>query len=236
VEESPFPDLRDQPQAPEAYLGDALDGWWVLAATVRGFFPWPDGEGQLLWCNPLERMLFDPALWRPPRRLRRMVRQRGWEVRLDGDFAGVLRACQTVGRGEGTWITPQVAEAYQALFQAGVAHCVEVLQGEAVVGGLYGLSLGRAFFGESMFSRKSNGSKVALAVLLAHLEASGFDLFDAQVSNPHLERLGGQTMGRKAYLERLDRCLEAPTQRGPWRLPEGFVQEWAGGSADRKPR
>ena len=231
-----FPDLRLYEEAPEAFLGGELNRDWVLEAYPKGFFPWPDGDGQLMWCNPLERMLFEIGEWQAPKRLVRELRRGDWEVRLDGDFESVIRACQTVGREDGTWITKGIKRVYGSLFDEGLAHSVGVYQEGQLVGGLYGLSLGDAFFGESMFSSVSNGSKVALAVLLAYLEDQGFALFDAQLENPHLVNLGGRLQDRDEYLDRLDKSLKGPTRRGPWALREGFVTQWfngAGATGDR---
>ncbi len=220
-----FPDLREYPNAPEAFLGGEIHRTWLLAAYPLGFFPWPDAEENLIWCNPYERMVFDPGLWQPPRRLVRDLRRGRWSVRFDQDFPAVIQACRTVGRPDGTWITDDLREAFLGLHGDGLAHSVEVHREGRLVGGLYGLSLGGAFFGESMFSAEPNASKVALSVLLAYMEREGMPLFDAQVENPHLVQLGGRGELREAYLARLEAVLEQPTRQGRWRLPEGFVAE-----------
>lgn len=230
VEVPGFPDLRLYPDAPEAFLGGQVHRDWLLAAYPRGFFPWPDAEENLIWCNPYERMVFDPGLWQPPRRLVRELRKGTWQVTFDRAFAEVIAACRTVGRPEGTWITTDLEQAFLGLHGEGLAHSVEVLRQGRLVGGLYGLSLGGAFFGESMFSAESNGSKVALTVLLAYLELEGMPLFDAQVENPHLAQLGGRIELRHDYLDRLETVLDQPTRQGRWSLPEGFLgQVWPPG-------
>ena len=218
-----FPDLREYPDAPEAFVGGEVHREWLLAAYPQGFFPWPDPDERLIWCNPLERMVFDPGLWQPPRRLVRDLRAGRWRVTFDRKFAQVLQACRTVGRDEGTWITADLQQAFLGLHGEGLAHSVEVWREDRLVGGLYGLSLGGAFFGESMFSAESNGSKVALTVLLAYLEREGMPLFDAQVENPHLTSLGGRIEPRGVYLDRLEAVLEQPTRQGRWTLDPAFV-------------
>ena len=218
-----FPDLRLFPDAPEAFTGGEVHREWLLAAYPQGFFPWPDADENLIWCNPFERMVFDPGLWQPPRRLLRSLRQGHWEVRFDTDFASVIEGCRQVGRVDGTWITDDLVQAFLGLHGEGLAHSIEVLQAGRLVGGLYGLSLGGAFFGESMFSSVSNASKVALTVLLAHMDAEGMPLFDAQVENPHLVQLGGRFEVREDYLNRLELALGQPTRQGRWVLPEGFL-------------
>ncbi|MEZ6006000.1 MAG: leucyl/phenylalanyl-tRNA--protein transferase [Planctomycetota bacterium] len=214
-----LPDFLRDPEAPEALIGVPLERNWILHAYTRGYFPWPDPDGKVVWYNPPERMVFDPAAWRAPRRLLRTLRSHEFQVRLDGDFEAVVRGCATVGREDGTWITEDMQHAYLDLFHLGFAHCVEVLQGGRLVGGLYGLALGGMFFGESMFSTVSNGSKIAFSVLLAHLEREGFDLFDAQVHNNHLERLGGTLWDRDRYLRLLRASLTRETHPGRWTLP-----------------
>ncbi len=219
-----FPDLRLYPDAPEAFLGEELDRTWLLAAYARGFFPWPDEDEQLIWCNPAERMVFDPGVWKGPKRLHRILRQGHFSFVLDGDFEGVLHGCRTVAREGGTWITDELTGFFQDLFEEGLAHCIGVYQGEQLVGGLYGLSLGNAFFGESMFSRVPNASKAGLTVLLSYLDSQGLDLFDAQVENPHLVKLKGRLEPREEYLDRLEASLKAaPNRLGPWTLPEFFL-------------
>jgi leucyl/phenylalanyl-tRNA--protein transferase len=223
-----FPDLRKEPDAPQVFFGEELDVGWLLGAYRRGFFPWPDENHELNWWCPLERMVFSPRTYRPSRRLIRSLRQGTWEVSLDRSFGEVMRTCAEIerpGHGEGTWITPQLQEHFSELHHRGLAHSVEVRRGGRLVGGLYGLALGSAFFGESMFSREPNGSKVALAVLLAYLREHHFDLFDAQVENSHLVSLGGEFMARGTFLGRLEGCLQKETRLGPWWMAPDFAKE-----------
>lgn len=222
-----FPDLRIESDAPQVFLGEELDTGWLLGAYRRGFFPWPDEDEELNWWCPFERMVFSPQTYKPARRLQRALRQGRWQVSLDRSFGEVMQTCADIarpGHGEGTWITPKLQGYYQELHEQGIAHSVEVRRDGHLVGGLYGLSLGSIFFGESMFSREPNGSKVALSVMLAHLREAGFDLFDAQVENSHLVSLGGEFMGRNAFLDRLEACLQKETRLGPWEMEPDFAQ------------
>ncbi|MDF1838776.1 MAG: leucyl/phenylalanyl-tRNA--protein transferase [Planctomycetota bacterium] len=223
-----FPDLREEPDGPQVFFGEELDVGWLIGAYRRGFFPWPDENHELNWWCPLERMVFSPQTYRPSRRLVRSLRQGNWQVSLDRSFQEVIETCANIprpGHGEETWITPQLQELYQDLHHRGVAHSVEVRREGRLVGGLYGLSLGSIFFGESMFSLEPNGSKVALSVILAHLRDRGFDLFDAQVENAHLVSLGGEFMARGTFLDRLEGCLQKETRLGPWQMAQDYAQK-----------
>jgi leucyl/phenylalanyl-tRNA--protein transferase len=160
--------------------------------------------------------------------LRKTLKRGVYEVRLDTAFERVVRRCAEIPRrGEaGTWITADMACAYTRLHELGFAHSAEAWQGGALVGGLYGVSLGASFFGESMFADQPDASKVAFATLVEQLDAWGFDLVDCQVHTEHLARFGAHEWPRRRFLAALRRSLEAPTRRGPWKLdPPNPVEE-----------
>jgi leucyl/phenylalanyl-tRNA--protein transferase len=184
--------------------GGALTPEWLLAAYRRGIFPWFSAGQPILWWSPDPRAVFDPLHFRPSRSLRQSIRNRGYETRVDGDFAAVLSGCAAPrGDGAGTWITPAMRRAYAELHRLGRAHSYETWHEGRLVGGLYGVRLGRMFFGESMFSRARDASKVALARLIEEARADGIGLIDCQMPTPHLASLGAETLPRAEFLRRL---------------------------------
>jgi leucyl/phenylalanyl-tRNA---protein transferase len=196
--------------------------WRLVDAYRRGIFPWySDGQPVLWWC-PDPRMILVPEEFKVAPSLRktikRVLREPRWEVRVDHDFPAVMRACaQAPRRGQrGTWITAEIIDAYSQLHRVGEAHSVETwLDGERV-GGLYGVSLGRMFFGESMFSDVSDASKIALAALIGHLRRHGVEMLDCQQNTSHLASLGGREIPRKAFVAHVRAAVaEAPI---PWRF------------------
>lgn len=202
-------------------VGGDLSVERVLLAYKSGIFPWPVSEDlPVFWFSPDPRWVVVPKEAHLPRSLRKEMRRGTYEVRVDTDFASVIDACADASRPgqESTWITDDMCGAYEALHHAGFAHSVEAWRGDELVGGLYGISLGRAFFGESMFAREPDASKVAFATLLGNLVAWGFDFVDCQTKTTHLERFGAVPWPRRRFLEDLARALEAPTREGPWRF------------------
>jgi len=202
--DAPFPAPHGALREPDGLLaiGGDLSVQRLLAAYRQGIFPWY-GDGQpILWWSPDPRMVFRTDGVHLSRRFRRSLRTSEWTVCMDSRFPDVISACaQTPRPGQqGTWITRDMRLAYLALHQEGFAHSVEVLAGGHLVGGLYGLGIGRMFFAESMFSLESGGSKVALAALVHRLWEWGWPLVDAQVENPHLESLGGIRWPRDIFL------------------------------------
>jgi len=178
----------------------------LLDAYRRGIFPWYSDGQPVLWWSPDPRMILRPPEFKvaPSLRktLKRVLRDDAWEIRVDADFPAVMRACaKTPRRGQrGTWITADVIDAYTSLHRVGDAHSVETwLDGERV-GGLYGVSLGRMFFGESMFASVTDASKIALAALVAHLRRSGVEMIDCQQNTSHLASLGGREIARRAFI------------------------------------
>jgi leucyl/phenylalanyl-tRNA--protein transferase len=165
-------------------------------------------------------MVLVPGELHVSRSLAKALRRRAFRVTLDAAFERVIDACAAAPRrqGDGTWITPEMRAAYARLHAQGFAHSVEAWEGDALVGGLYGVALGGCFFGESMFARRSDASKVAFATLVAQLVRWGFDLIDCQMHTAHLERLGAREWPRARFLRALRRALAAGTRRGAWRL------------------
>ncbi|MFN2375429.1 MAG: leucyl/phenylalanyl-tRNA--protein transferase [Candidatus Binatia bacterium] len=205
-------------------VGGDLSPDRLLLAYAMGIFPWYTDETPILWFSPDPRGVLLPGSLVVHRSLARKARSGAFEVTLDHDFAGVIRGCAASPRdGQvGTWITDDMIEAYEALHALGFAHSVEAWKDGFLVGGLYGVSLGNAFFGESMFTRERDASKVALVHLAAQLERWGFELIDCQVRNDHLASLGAEQWKRERFLAALARCLQAPTRRGAWSFDEGF--------------
>jgi leucyl/phenylalanyl-tRNA--protein transferase len=201
-------------------VGGDLSPERLLVAYARGIFPWY-GEGlPILWHSPDPRMVLNADRLIVGRSLRKTIRRGRYRVALDGAFADVVRACARVPRPgqDGTWITADMIDAYVRLHELGYAHSAEAWDGERLVGGVYGVSLGGAFFGESMFAERPDASKVAFVALVEQLHRWGIDLVDCQVHTEHLERFGAEEWPRARFLAALARALEAPTRRGRWSL------------------
>ncbi|WP_372013655.1 leucyl/phenylalanyl-tRNA--protein transferase [Pseudoxanthomonas sp. 10H] len=217
---APFPPGAEALREPEGLLaiGGDLSPTRLLAAYRAGIFPWYSAGQPILWWCPDPRMVFRTDAVRLSSRLLRDLRHRGWHARADTAFDAVVQACATIPRPgqEGTWITPQMRQAYSRLHRLGHAHSVEVFEGDVLVGGIYGVAIGRMFFGESMFSARSGGSKAALAMLARHLHRLGWPLLDAQVENPHLYSLGGEAWPRPRFLEAVAALAAQPGDNGSW--------------------
>lgn len=182
-----------------------IDPELLLRAYALGWFPMGTGRrGRIEWFSPDPRGILPLETFHAPSRLARLVRQDRFRIRIDTAFEAVMRAC--AARDE-TWITDEIVGSYVALHHAGVAHSVEAWQDDVLVGGLYGVALGGAFFGESMFHTVTDASKVALVALVDRLKARGFMLLDTQWVTPHLAQFGGIEIPRAAYLERLSAAL-----------------------------
>ena len=200
-------------------IGGDLSVERLLLAYRHGIFPWYDEDSPILWWSPPQRAVVRPQELHVPRSLRKVLRRGTFEVRFDSVFPDVIRACASVPRADaaGTWIVPLMQAAYAELHRAGFAHSIECFQDGGLVGGLYGVSLGGCFFGESMFSLVSDASKVAMVTLAEHLAAWQFDLIDCQLMNDNVQRFGAQLIPRASFLERLTASLQRPTRAGPWR-------------------
>src|SRR5512138_862845 len=191
-------------------VGGALHPDVLEEAYRLGVFPWSSDPAVTWWC-PDPRAVFELESFRESRSLRKRIRQSGWTFAVDRDFTGTMRRCAEATEDRpATWITEDFVAAYGELFRRGEAHSVEVYEGDEPVGGLYGVSMGGFFGGESMFHRRNDASKAALAHLVAHLRARGFALLDAQVMNPHLASLGARDIPRVEYLRRLRVALALP--------------------------
>jgi leucyl/phenylalanyl-tRNA--protein transferase len=201
-------------------LGGDLRPERLLAAYAEGIFPWFNERSPILWWSPDPRLVLDPARLHVSRSLARTIRRGAYRVTADTAFERVIRGCAARPRPgqRGTWITASMVDAYVALHDLGFAHSFEAWEGETLAGGLYGVSLGAAFFGESMFADRPDASKVAFARSVEWLAARGVTLVDCQVRTEHLVSLGAHDIRRAEFLSRLAGALEAPTLRGPWEL------------------
>ncbi|HET9836120.1 MAG TPA: leucyl/phenylalanyl-tRNA--protein transferase [Rhodanobacteraceae bacterium] len=207
-----------------AFGGD-LSPQRLVGAYSRGIFPWYSQGDPLLWWSPDPRCVFATDGVHVSRRLARTLRRSAWMLSMDRAFARVMRECAAPRTGEpGTWITGDMLAAYTRLHEIGYAHSLEVWSDEMLVGGIYGVSIGRVFSAESMFSRANDASKCALLALCLTLHGWGFPLLDAQVPNPHLQRMGAVTIPRAEYLGRL-RTLVAQPGPAEWRLPLTLASE-----------
>lgn len=214
-----FPPVERALRDPDGLLaaGGDLSPERLLAAYARGIFPWFSAGEPILWWSPDPRMVFDTGAMHLPRRLRRWLRGCGWTIAADTAFAEVMQACAAPRDGQGgTWIVPAMHAAYARLHAHGHAHSIEVRDGDALVGGLYGVAVGRMFFGESMFSRSSGGSKVALLALARVLHGWGWPLLDAQVRSAHLATLGARTMPREKFVAVVRELATLPGRPGAW--------------------
>jgi len=222
-----FPAADQALDSPNGLLaaGGDLTPQRLISAYRQGIFPWYEEGQPILWWSPDPRAVLFPERLRIARSLRRTLRGNGHTVTLDRDFDAVVSACarprpQQSGQ---TWITPDMFQAYRRLHQLGVAHSVEVWQEERLVGGLYGLALGAAFFGESMFSRVTDASKIALAWLSRQLQTWDYHLIDCQVSSEHLQRLGATDLPRADFLRALAAATALSRQaEGLWSFEHGF--------------
>ncbi len=215
-----FPSVESALDEPDGLLaaGGDLSPERLLAAYRRGIFPWYSDEQPILWWSPASRTVFDTANVHVPRRLARWLRDCHWEIRADSAFAAVMRACAAPrARERGTWITDDMFAAYRRLHELGHAHSVEAWDGERLVGGIYGIAIGRMFFGESMFSATTNGSKVALLGLCAALREWNFPLLDAQIASDHLFTLGACELSREQFCARVAALSGESGREGSWR-------------------
>ena len=198
-------------------MGGDLSPARLLDAYRHGIFPWFNPGEPILWWSPDPRMVLAPGEVRVSRSLAKRLRNAGFELRVDSAFAEVMHACAEPREGAGgTWISPGMIAAYGRLFDAGYAHSIETWRDGRLVGGLYGVAIGRMFYGESMFSREPDASKVALVRLARQLERWRFGLIDCQMETPHLASLGARTLPRAAFTARLAELVNLPHLSGPW--------------------
>jgi leucyl/phenylalanyl-tRNA--protein transferase len=217
----PFPSPTQAMRDPNGLLaiGGDLSATRLLSAYAQGIFPWYNPDEPILWWCPDPRAVLLPSQFHVSRSLARRLRKADYAVTLNRAFAAVLEACSAPrARGRGTWLGAEMKQAYQDLHERGHAQSIEVWQRGELVGGLYGVSLGRAFYGESMFSRIDDGSKLALHHLCRQLHAWDFELMDCQISSPHLSSLGAIELPREEFLLRLRGAVAQPAPTGRWRF------------------
>ena len=217
----PFPSVDSALRDPNGLLaaGADLSPERLLDAYTHGIFPWFGEDDPLLWWSPDPRMVLFTSELHVSHSLRKTIRS-GWlRVSLDSCFAQVMEGCAAPRQGQhGTWITPEMSDAYRRLFDLGYAHSVEVWADQQLVGGLYGVALGRMFYGESMFSRVSDASKVALVALVKQIERWGFPCVDCQMSTSHLFSLGAREVSRATFLRLLRPLVRQAPVLSPWRF------------------
>jgi leucyl/phenylalanyl-tRNA--protein transferase len=190
----------------------------IIDAYRRGIYPWYSRGQPILWWSPDPRMVLHVGEFKTSRSLAKRLRRRDFDIRVDTAFDDVITACATVVRDDqsGTWITDEMATAYQRLHRMGYAHSLEAWRGGSLVGGLYGLALGKVFFGESMFSTAADASKVALAALVALLRHLGVPLIDCQQQTPHLATMGARPIPRRTFARHLDELIHSNAVPAGW--------------------
>jgi leucyl/phenylalanyl-tRNA--protein transferase len=221
--DDPFPPVDLALRDPNGLLaaGADLSTARLLDAYAQGIFPWFSSEDPLLWWSPDPRMVLYVSDLRISRSLRRTIRSGRFHLTADSAFARVMAGCAAPRPGQdGTWITPDMTVAYGRLFELGYAHSVEAWEGDRLVGGLYGVALGRMFFGESMFSAVSDASKVAFAHLMRQFARWGVPLVDCQMPTRHLASLGAREIPREEFLRHVRRLVNEPALPVPWRLDD----------------
>jgi leucyl/phenylalanyl-tRNA---protein transferase len=214
----PDPNLADDEGI--VAVGGELSPRFLLSAYMQGIFPWFSDDQPILWWSPNPRLILYPKDFKISNSLKQLIRSKKFEIRIDVDFARVIDNCSKVYRAgqDGTWITSEMKNAYVELHRLGFAHSFETYWNGKLVGGLYGVSLGNAFFGESMFFLERDASKFALYNLVNWCLDNGFTLIDAQQPTAHLKSLGAIEVERTFFLDLLGKCLERPTLSGKWSI------------------
>jgi leucyl/phenylalanyl-tRNA--protein transferase len=213
-----FPDPEQALDDPNGLLalGGDLSPPRLLAAYRRGIFPWYEDGQPIMWWSPDPRAVLLPGELHVSRSLRRTLRSGRFTVSTNRDFAAVINACAQLRAVQGTWITADMCDAYIRLHELGHAHSIETWHGDRLVGGIYGIAIGRVFFGESMFSTETDASKVALTALMQQLARRGFGLLDCQLETPHLNSLGSRLMARRDFVRAVSDLGGIPDQAGAW--------------------
>ena len=215
-----FPPLQLALSEPNGLVcaGGDLSPQRIIRAYQQGIFPWFSRDEPILWWSPDPRMVLLPSEFRISRSLHKTLRKGNFRVELDSHFPAVIDACAGTPRHgqSGTWITDEMQAAYGTLFELGFAHSVETWVNDQLVGGLYGLAIGKMFYGESMFSHATDASKIAVAHLARYLEEQGFGLIDCQMSTPHLASLGAREIVREDFLRRLQALTAIPPLNARW--------------------
>ena len=215
-----FPPVHLATQEGLLAVGGDLSVERLLLAYKSGIFPWYSDDDPILWWSPDPRLVLYPQEFKISKSLKKIIRQQIFQITLDTAFEQVIHACAQTprdDRGTGTWITAEMKSAYCTLHQHGYTHSIEAWHNHQLVGGLYGVALGQAFFGESMFSTMSNASKVCLAHLVGYLQARHFAFIDCQVATAHLSSLGARTIPRKEFIAQLQKATQHPSAIGPWK-------------------
>ena len=222
--DDPFPPVEQALEAPNGLLcaGGDLSVTRLLDAYRRGIFPWFSRGEPVLWWSPDPRMVLSCENLKVPRSLAKSVRNKGFEIRVDTSFREVLKGCAAPrGGAPGTWLGKDMQASYLALHEGGYAHSFETWSENRLVGGLYGVAIGRMFYGESMFSRVTDASKVALVFLVGFLRERGFPVIDCQMNTPLLASLGAREMPRQAFLRTLSALVNYAEPPGKWNEPPG---------------
>src|SRR2546426_7930160 len=217
--DTPFPTVSSALKDPNGLLaaGADLSSERLLEAYRHGIFPWFSEGDPILWWSPDPRMILFPAELKISRSLGKTLRNRSYEARFDSAFDEVVAGCAAPRKGEpGTWISGAMSEAYRGLHRLGYANSVETWIDGDLAGGLYGVAIGRVFFGESMFSRTRDASKIALAALVAHLKSAEFRLIDCQMRTRHLESLGAREIPRRRFSRLLEELIHYARSPGSW--------------------
>ena len=203
-------------------VGGDLSQKRLLLSYRMGIFPWFSNDEPIMWWSPDPRLVLYPREIKISKTLKKIIRKNVFKVTMDLAFRDVVHHCADVRlkKDEGTWIVKDMMDAYCRLHESGFAHSVEAWHQGELVGGLYGVSLGRCFFGESMFTRISNASNVALVKLVEYLNTLSFDMIDCQITTDHLIRFGAREVSRARFLAQLKKSLETPTKKGKWQMPE----------------
>lgn len=216
-----FPPLDKALIEPNGLLaaGGDLSPERLLAAYSQGVFPWFNEDDPILWWSPDPRMVLFPSELKVSRSLNKTLKRGGCDIRSDSEFSQVMQACAEPRKGQsGTWIHPEMVAAYVALHELGLAHSVEIWRDDMLVGGLYGIAIGKMFFGESMFSRETDASKIAFVHLVRQLENWEFGMIDCQMRTSHLASFGAREIPRKEFSQKLDKLITAPAQVGKWQF------------------
>ena len=222
----PFPPISSALREPNGLLtaGGDLSPQRLIEAYRRGIFPWFNPGEPILWWSPDPRMVLFPAELKVTRSLRKTLRKHDFELRVDTAFREVMTACAEPRDGQGTWITPAMIDAYCELHRLGLAHSVETWVEDRLAGGLYGIGLGRMFYGESMFSRQTDASKIAFVHLVRQLERWHFGMIDCQMKTAHLASLGAREIPRAEFSQRLTELVNFPGMNDSWRFDHDLVE------------
>ena len=227
TEQEEFPPVARALLEPNGLLaaGGGLAPERLLAAYRLGIFPWYSGNQPVLWWSPDPRMALFPAEFSMPRSLRKRLRRHDYEIRVDSAFAEVMQGCAMPrSDGAGTWITQDMIDAYQRLHQLGYAHSIETWIDGKLAGGLYGMAIGRAFFGESMFARINDASKIAFAHLVHQLARWQFGMIDCQMNTAHLARFGAREIPRTEFSQNLTELVNYPSPALSWQFEDDLFK------------